>query len=95
MNLLTGGGAQNLDDFHQLVDTGLAGKQRLAQQQLCHHAAARPDVDGGSVVSGAENELRSAVVARANIADIDLALDDALGTAEVAELEQVVAGVNQ
>jgi hypothetical protein len=38
LNLLASWSAQDLNDLHQLVDATLAGEQRLAQHQLCHHA---------------------------------------------------------
>ena len=55
----------------------------------------RPDVDGGGVVGGAEDELGRAVVAGADVGDVGFALDELLGGAEVAELEHVDGGVDQ
>jgi hypothetical protein len=44
LNLLAGGRAQHLDDLHQLIHATLAWEQRLAQQELCQHAAHGPNV---------------------------------------------------
>ena len=42
--LLLRGSAEDLDNLDQLVDAALAGEQRLAQQELSHHTAHRPNV---------------------------------------------------
>ena len=36
--LLSRGRAENFDDFHQLINTALAGEQRLSKHQLRKHA---------------------------------------------------------
>ncbi len=36
--------SQDFDDLDELVDTRFAGKKRLAQHELCHHAACRPHI---------------------------------------------------
>ena len=47
------------------------------------------------VVGRAEDELRSTIVARADVRDIRLILDQDLGTAKVAELEDAGSGVKE
>ena len=42
-----------------------------------------------------ENEFRSSVVPRANVADVRLTLDQLLGGPEVAELQNVTLGIHQ
>lgn len=54
-----------------------------------------PNIDGGRVVGGPEDELRCAVVPTADVGHIGLALDQEFGTAEVTELEDVRLGVEQ
>ena len=49
----------------------------------------------GGVVRGAKDELRGAVVARADVADVGLAGDENLGRAKVAELEDAGRGVEK
>ena len=91
LDLFSGRRAKNFDDFHQLIDTTLAGEEWLAQHQLRHHTARRPYVcsnpsraprtmsailtNVGRVVGGSEDEFRCAVVPRANIADVGFSCD--------------------
>mmetsp|Transcript_15888 Transcript_15888/g.18402 ORF Transcript_15888/g.18402 Transcript_15888/m.18402 type:complete len:329 (-) Transcript_15888:80-1066(-) len=94
-DLLFGRGSQHLDDLDELVDAGLAWEQRLAQQQLGDHAADAPHVDDRVVVGAAEDQLGRAVVARADVRHVGLALDQLLGRAEVAQLQDVRGRVHQ
>jgi len=82
-------GAQNLDNFHELVHARLPREDGLAEHELCNDAADRPDVDVGAVVGVAEDELGRAVVAGADVADVGLTLDELLGRAKVAKLKHV------
>lgn len=59
-----------LDDFYELVHSAVPREDGLAQQQLGQHAAGRPDVDVGCVVGGTKDELRGAIVPRADIGHI-------------------------
>ena len=43
-DLLLGGGAEDLDDLHQLVHTTVSREDWLTQQQLCKHTTCTPDV---------------------------------------------------
>eukprot|EP00933_Yihiella_yeosuensis_P009250 TRINITY_DN115092_c0_g1_i1.p3 TRINITY_DN115092_c0_g1~~TRINITY_DN115092_c0_g1_i1.p3 ORF type:complete len:108 (+),score=9.41 TRINITY_DN115092_c0_g1_i1:402-725(+) len=95
MELLGGGRADGLDDLGELVRGGLAGEERAAQEELCHDAAEGPYVDCGSVLGGVAHELGRAVVARADVRHVGLALDETLGAAEVAQLDDVGAGVEE
>lgn len=45
-NLFPGGGAENFDNFDQLVNARLAGEEGLAEHELSHDTARRPDVWG-------------------------------------------------
>lgn len=51
--------------------------------------------DVGGVVRGAEDELRGAIVAGANVADVRLSCDEDLGRAKVAKLEDPGGGVEK
>lgn len=73
-------GQPHLDDLHQLVDAAVPGEYGLTQQQLRQHAAGWPDVDVRRVVGGAEDELRGAVVPRADVWHVGLAANQLLGT---------------
>lgn len=42
LDLFPGRRAKNLYNFHQLINTTLAGEQRLSQHQLGHHTSRRP-----------------------------------------------------
>jgi len=50
LDLLSRRGAEDFDDLDELVDTALAGEQRLAKHQLSHDAPCRPDVWAGGEV---------------------------------------------
>ena len=43
-DLVARGRAEHFDNFHELVDTRLAGEERLAEHQLCHDATSRPHI---------------------------------------------------
>ena len=43
-DLVTGGGAEHLDDFDKLINAGLAREEWLSQHELSHDAASAPDV---------------------------------------------------
>ena len=55
----------------------------------------RTHVNGASVVRGAKDELRGAVVARADVRDVGLAAHERLGGAQVAQLQGVGVDVDQ
>ena len=93
--LVARGRAEHLDDLDELVDARVARKDGLTEQELGEDAAGRPYVDVARVVGGAEDELGRAIVARANVGDVELALDELLGAAEVAQLEYGRLGVEQ
>lgn len=52
LDLFSGWCAENLDDFHQLIDATLAGEEWLPQHQLRHHTTGRPYVCPGDASSG-------------------------------------------
>ena len=93
-NLLSAGRAQDFDDFNELVNAALTREDRLAQHQLSDDTADGPDIDVGAIVRVAEDELGGAVVARANIRYIGLALNELLGRAEVTQLQNMRSSVN-
>lgn len=43
-NLIPCGRTENLDDLDKLVDTRLAGEQRLSEHELCHYTTGRPHI---------------------------------------------------
>lgn len=49
----------------------------------------------GRVVSGAENQLRSAVVSRTNVRDIGFVLHQNLGASKITKLEHTSVGVQE
>lgn len=51
--------------------------------------------DLGGVVGGTEDKFRRAIVARADVRDIGLVLDQDLSTAKVAELQYASSGIKQ
>lgn len=51
--------------------------------------------DLGGVIGGTKDELRSAVVARADVGDVWLARNQNLSTAEITKLEDASVGVKQ
>mmetsp|Transcript_21786 Transcript_21786/g.72168 ORF Transcript_21786/g.72168 Transcript_21786/m.72168 type:complete len:291 (-) Transcript_21786:470-1342(-) len=87
--------AQHLDDLDQLVDARLARKEGHAQEQLGEHAARGPDVDAAAVVGGAKDELRRAVVARADVRDVWLSAHEHLCAPKVNQLEPPPRRVDQ
>mmetsp|Transcript_27146 Transcript_27146/g.68916 ORF Transcript_27146/g.68916 Transcript_27146/m.68916 type:complete len:393 (+) Transcript_27146:146-1324(+) len=87
--------AEHLDDLDELIHAALPGEDGLPQDQLRRDARGRPDVDDRRVVRGAEDQLWRAVIARADVGDVGLALHQPLRRAEVAELQDVGAAVDQ
>ena len=75
-NVLAARRAEDLDDLHQLVHAALAWEEGRAQQQLRAHAARGPNVNRTGVVCGTKDQLRGAVVARANVGHIRLVRDE-------------------
>mmetsp|Transcript_53408 Transcript_53408/g.126317 ORF Transcript_53408/g.126317 Transcript_53408/m.126317 type:complete len:291 (+) Transcript_53408:241-1113(+) len=89
LDFLARGRADDLDDLDKLVDVALAGEEGLSEHELAEDAAEAPGVDGGGVVGGPEDELRRAVVARADVCNVALPPHQHLGAAEVAQLDDV------
>mmetsp|Transcript_104835 Transcript_104835/g.254445 ORF Transcript_104835/g.254445 Transcript_104835/m.254445 type:complete len:282 (-) Transcript_104835:109-954(-) len=87
--------AQNLDDLDQLVHAALAWEDRLSEDELGRHAGGGPDVDDRGVVRRPEDELRGAVVPRADVRHVGLPPHQPLGGAKVAELERVRPPVHE
>ena len=86
---------QHLDDLDHLSHVVLAREQRGARQKLGHDARHAPDVHRHRVVRRAEDQLRRAVVARADVADVGLVGGQALRAAEVADLDHVCLGIDE
>ena len=59
--------AEHLDDFDELIDARLSGKEGLADEELGDNAANRPDIDGRGVVCRSKDEFGGSVVARADV----------------------------
>ena len=94
-NFLLGRGAQYLDDFHQLIDTRITRKQRLAQQKLRSDTPLRPDVNGGGVVGATENKFGCTVVPTANITYVWFSLNQCFGRPEIAQLQLLVLWIDE
>jgi len=95
LDLLARRRAEHLDDLDELVDPALTGEERLAEHELGHDAAGRPDVDRGRIVCCAKDELGRAIVARADVRDVWLARDEDLCRAKVNQLEDARRRVDQ
>lgn len=82
-----------LYNLYELVHPAVTGEYGLSEQQLGQYAARWPDVDVCRVVCGTENELRGAVVPRADIRHVGFAADQLLGAEETQETKsnEVVA----
>lgn len=51
--------AQDLDNFHQLIDTRLSREKRLTQHEFRHHTAGRPNIyEGVSVLRSGSKAIR-------------------------------------
>lgn len=53
--------ASPLKYLDQLIDIGSSGEERQAGGHFCEYATDGPDVDGGGVAGGAEEEFGGAV----------------------------------
>ena len=78
----------------QISDKRGASSQYVTRV-FVHLYPAKERTDVGRVVGCPEDELGSAVVARADVADVGLARDEDLGGAKVAELEDAGGGVEE
>lgn len=87
--------SKDFDDLDELVDTRFAWKKWLAQHELCHHAACRPDIDLGGVVCGAEDQLRSAIVSGTNVGNIRFILNQNFCASKIAQLQHSSGRVKQ
>lgn len=61
-NLLSRRGTQHLDDFDQLVDTRLAGEERLAQHQFGHDTSRRPHIYIHTLISEVQSRQRGVLL---------------------------------
>lgn len=95
LDLLARWRAEDLDDLNELVDPGLARKERLTKHELGHDTAGGPDVDGRRIVGRAENELGGPVIARADVRHVRLPGNEDLGRAKVDELEYACRWVDE
>ena len=78
-----------------MINAALSREDGLAEHQLSNDAAHGPDIDVGAIVGISEDELRGAVVARADVGNVWLALDQLLCAAKVAQFEDVGASVDE
>ena len=95
INLIWSGSAQHLDDLDGLVDVVLSREEREAGEQFGNHTGSTPHIYGDCVVRSAKNELRSAVVAGADIGDVGLRWGESFSTSEVADLNDMGAHINE
>lgn len=86
------GGAERAKDFKDLVNLGVTWEERMSQSHLGKDAADGPHVDGGAVVSRAQQHFGRTVPERYNFVGIG-AERDTKGTGEtkVGELEVTFA----
>lgn len=83
-----------LGDEAHLVHVVASGEERLAVDELHEDAANGPDVDGGGVVGGVEQQLGRAVPPGHHVLRHHVALGGGARQPEVADLE-VAVGVQQ
>lgn len=86
-DLLSGGRAQDLDDLHQLIHSGISGENGLSEHQLGKDTSGTPNINVGSVVSGAKDQFGRPVIPGADIGHVGLPSDQMLGAAKVTQLE--------
>lgn len=79
--------SHDLEDSEQLVAFGFAFEDGLQREQFGQDASCSPDVNGSGVVSDAQDEFRSSIVARDDIGGVSALGIDALAAAEVADLD--------
>ena len=94
-DLLAAWCAQDFDDFDELVDAALAREDGLTEHELGDDAAHGPHVDVRAVVRVAEDQLRRAIITRANVRNVGLTLNKLLCAAEVAQFQDVRIGVHE
>lgn len=70
--LLLSWGAQQPENMEQLLELGIPGEQRLPSNHFGEDASDGPDVDGGGVVSGTKQNLRSPVPERDDLMSVAL-----------------------
>lgn len=95
LNLFQSGGAQNLDDLHQLINAGVAREEWTAQQEFTDDTASRPHVNADSVLGGTKDQFWCSVVAGTDVGDVGFARHENLSTAEVADLEDARLRIDQ
>lgn len=95
LNLFACRRAQHLDNLHQLIDSRVSREDWLSEEELSHDGSRRPHVNRVGVVGGAEDELWSAVVARADVRDVGLVAHQVLGRAEITQLQNSSFGVDE
>ncbi len=79
MNLFTSRRADHFDNFDQLINVGLAGKDRGTKQHFSEHAAEGPNINSWRVVGCSKYQFRGAIIAAADVGDIGLSFDELLG----------------
>ena len=79
MNLFTCRRADYFDNFNELVNVGLAGKDWSTKQHFSENATKGPYINGRRIISRSKYQLGRAIIAAADVGNIGLALDKLLG----------------
>ena len=79
VDLFTRRRADYLDNFNELVNVGLAGKNWSAKQHFSENATKRPYINRRRIISRSKYQLGRAIIAAADVGNIGLALDKLLG----------------
>jgi hypothetical protein len=86
---------KQLDDKLDLVESGLAGKESLADDHFTHDAPDRPNIDGLGVLLGAKDDLGCSVPAGGDVLGEDMGCvvfdgGDGAGQAKIGDLDSAV-----
>ena len=93
--MFAGGGAENLDDFDELINPRLSGKEWLAKQELRKNATGGPDVNAGAVIGGTEDQLGCPVITGADVCYIGFIGDQLFGASPITEFQHIGGRVDQ
>ena len=88
-------GAEDFNDFDDLLWGRSAGKHGRAQEKLADNAASWPDIDGSWIVLIAKYKFRGTIITRANIAYISLSFYQLFCASEIAQPQNMRIRITQ
>lgn len=93
---ILGGCTDAVRDELYLVDLGVTGQVRNAQDDLGHHRADTPDINCATVEFGTVQELRRAVPARDDVrGHVAIGIGEGAGKTEISQFDLAVGGNEQ